>query len=225
MGDDAELAAVRQVGAVGEHELDVPGETARGERSRDGGERVRGRGDHGHLDRPQEHRVHPLGRGGQGADHPESAAAVEHGLEDGAQGLDVEAQRRVGKGFAEPRDGGGERVDGEHHVHGDRQLGLESAREAPRTRLELVHAGDGRPRLGEEGAALLRQHGSPAAPVEEPDAELPLEIGEGLAHHRLGATELAADGGEAPFLHRGEEGAELIEGDAVQHIGHADGSH
>src|SRR3546814_5125686 len=46
----------------------------------------------------------------------------------------------------------------------------------------------------------------------------PLQRAERLADHGLGAAEPAAGGGEAALLRRGEEGAELIERDGVQHI-------
>src|SRR3546814_12534169 len=46
----------------------------------------------------------------------------------------------------------------------------------------------------------------------------PRQRAERLADHGLGAAEPAAGGGEAALLRRGEEGAELIERDGVQHI-------
>ena len=53
--------------------------------------------------------------------------------------------------------------------------------------------------------------------VKQLHAELGLEVGQGLADNRLGAAQLAAGGREAALIGGGDEGAQLVEGDGVEH--------
>jgi len=57
-----------------------------------------------------------------------------------------------------------------------------------------------------------------ATAVEQGDAELQFKIRQCLADHRLGTPQLAPSGGEAALLGGGDEGAELVERDGIEHV-------
>ena len=54
--------------------------------------------------------------------------------------------------------------------------------------------------------------------VEELQSNLRLEIRQRLTDSGLRPSQLAAGGGKASRIHRGDEGSQLIEGDRIEHI-------
>ena len=111
-----------------------------------------------------------------------------------------------------------QRIQGEHHVHGHREFGLETFRHAAGARLEGVHVLGDRARFDQQQSAGLGQLRVAGAAVEQADAELQLEIGQRLADHRLRTAQLAARSGKAALFGGGDEGAELVERDGIQHV-------
>jgi len=116
------------------------------------------------------------------------------------------------------RYGGGEPFKGEHHIHHGAQLGLEAIRQALRAGLEHIHPADHRTRFCQKRHTLPGQHRCAARPIEQFDADLGLEIRQRLTDGRLRSAQLACACREAAGIGCGDEGAKLIEGNAVEHL-------
>src|SRR5882762_8731484 len=116
------------------------------------------------------------------------------------------------------RHGGGEPFKREYHIHHDTQLRLEAVRQAFRAGLEAIHPADHRARFCKKSHTLLGQDRCAARPIEQFDAELGLEIRQRLTDDGLRSAQAACAGREASGIGRGDEGAKLIEGNAVEHL-------
>ncbi|MNY00852.1 hypothetical protein D3C86_1333620 [compost metagenome] len=124
----------------------------------------------------------------------------------------------MGKGRAEQADGHRQRLHGVHHVHRDRQLGLQPFGHGARLGLEAVHAAHDHAGFREEGGALLGELRVTRRAVEQLHVDLRLEVGQRLADDRLRPAQLAARRREAAFVCRRDEGAQLVHGQAVEHL-------
>ncbi len=143
---------------------------------------------------------------------------LEHRPHHRAQRLHVEPQWRVGKRIAELVNGSRQRGHWIHDVHYDRQLGLKPLRNGSRLRLEIVHSADNEACLCKQRSALLGQARIAAAPVEQLHIDLFFEVCKCLAHDGLRPAQPSAGGGEAAFVCCGNEGVQLIQGYAIQHV-------
>ena len=153
----------------------------------------------------------------QRADNAQRGGAVQQRLIGGAQRLNEQAQRRAGKFDAEFLGRFGDRLDGKHHIHHHRQFRLQPRRHAPRPGLHEIHIGGDGAGVGQQHGAFRRQFGGAAGAVEQGDADLAFQPGHQLADRRLSPAELAGGGGKAAFIDRGDEGADLVQGNAIQH--------
>src|SRR4029077_20730736 len=97
------------------------------------------------------------------------------------------------------------------------QFGLQSDRHAFRPGLQQVDPGDDASGIRQNGHPGWRKLGITARAIEQLHANLFLEIADCLAHNRLGAQQLAGGGRKASFIDRGDERAQLIERDGVEH--------
>jgi len=147
----------------------------------------------------------------QGTDNSDAAAAVQHGLHHGTQGLDIEQQRRTGIGLVEEPDRLRKRGHRVHHVDHRRELGLEAFGHGAGARLEAVHAVEHGFRLDQQRLSLTSELRIFLRPVEELDLELRFEVRNGLTHQRLRAAQLAPGGGKAAGFRRGDEYPQLVE--------------
>ena len=163
-----------------------------------------------------------LTRGGrQRADNTKGTTPVQHRLDGRAQGLDIDAQRRVREFRLKRPHRYGQQVDGEQDVDDDRQFGFKAISQLFGLRLEQVHVVDDGTRPDDQGPAMFGRHWLQTAAVEQRHADLSFQIGQRLADDGLRPPQTPASG-EASCFDGGEEGAELIKGNGFQHIVIAD---
>ena len=206
----AEVAAFREGRAVGQHQLQMVAGRPGGQAGRR--QRVAGGGDRDHGDAGQ---ADHLGIGQFARQRPgdgEADPAFGEQLRHGAERLDMEAQADGGEFGLE----GGERRHQprrrQHDIDGQADFGLEALQQAGDAGAQPVHAAGKPAGFGEHHLAGLGQFGLfGAAPPEHGQAQLRLQIVDGVADRRGGAAEAAAGGGEAAGFDDGDEDAELIE--------------
>ena len=103
---------------------------------------------------------------------------------------------------------------------GSRAIASLSSRPSPSPRARARMASTfrrTRAHVREQRLPLGRQRRPVARTVEERDAELGLEVADGVAHRRLDPRQATCGGAEAAGLRDGDEGAHLIESERVQH--------
>ena len=66
--------------------------------------------------------------------------------------------------------------------------------------------------------SLGSEHRPAVRTIEQSYAELPFQVGEGLADDGLSTSELAPGAGKTSLIRRGDESAQLIERDRVEHV-------
>jgi hypothetical protein len=145
------------------------------------------------------------------------AALVAQGLQRAAQGFDSQAQPHRGQGFAQVLQCGGYLGQRVERVHHQRQLDLDpfpQAAGARRAAQGRLHAGA---RVFQQGLAGRREGGAVAAAVEEPHVELGLQVGDGVAHGRLRAQQARGPSAKAAGIGHGDEHADLVEREGVEH--------
>src|SRR5258708_18574797 len=79
-----------------------------------------------------------------------------------------------------------------HRMDDQAKLGLKTTSKTLRSSLEEVNLRGNRAGAGEKRVPLFGQHRNTAATLEEPYTYLPFQIGQCLAHHRLGASQAPA---------------------------------
>ena len=82
---------------------------------------------------------------------------------------------------------------------------------SPAARAHLLDEQDDAPRVGENRLTRLGQHRPAPPPLEQPQAELRFEIGDGVAKDGLRAVESARGGREAAAVHHRDKHPELLE--------------
>src|SRR6266851_3879282 len=156
--------------------------------------------------------------GGQRAHHPEGAATVHHRLQNGTQCFDKKRQRRRRKLCLKGRDGASELFEREHHIHHDAQFRLKATRQALRAGLENIHPTHDRARFCKKRQALTGEHRGAAGAIEQLDAKLRLQIRKRLADDGLRSSQAASARRKASFIGCRDEHAQVVEGNAVEHI-------
>jgi len=179
--------------------------------------RVLWRDDHGYPDCQQRFVGELRRRHRPGSHHADTAAPFEHRLDHGAR-FDVEPQQRGRKFLLEGGHCTGENHLRKHDVHGHAQFRFKAAGQTLCPGFQQVDIARHRARIGEKRTALIRQHRKMSASIEESHAELTLEIGQGLAHHGLCATQAATGRRETAFIRGRNESAQLIQRYAVEHL-------
>src|SRR5258708_30132273 len=101
---------------------------------------------------PAEFRWHE----GESPRNQERTTRVEYGLNDGAETLDIDAKRRIGKRPFKIDHGRGEYLDREHHVDRYRNLRFQPTRQLGRPSLEAVGLVKHCPGFENEGRTGLR---------------------------------------------------------------------
>src|SRR5260221_1018809 len=100
-----------------------------------------------------------------------------------------------------------------HHIDYQRHLGLEAALQSFDAGAKVIDPARYRAGLRQERRASFSEDGLPRPrSIEQHDAELALEVGDGVADGGGGAAEPAARSRETPTLHHDEQDLELIEG-------------
>ncbi len=85
-------------------------------------------------------------------------------------------------------------------------------------RPQSVDLGADRAGLRRELVARSRQHRLAARAIEELRPELPLEVGDAIAHRRLRSLERSRRRGEPPRIDDGQKEAELIQGEGFARL-------
>src|SRR6202041_1738774 len=123
----------------------------------------------------------------------------EHRLNHGTR-LNVESEQRRWKFLLESSHCMGENRVRKHDVDGRAQFRFKTAGQTFRPRFEEVYVARHRACIGEKRAAFIREYRKMSASVKELHADLTFEIGQGLAHHGLGATQSAAGRRETALI-------------------------
>ena len=211
-GDDAEILAAGQRRAVGQHQLHMLAQDRRGESSLAARQRmpIRGNGNQlHHADRALFERIHAPR---QRAADTHARHAIEHELRHRAQRLDIKAKANCGEFGAE----GIERLDQhagrQHDIDSDGDLRLQAADQSTGAGEQPIHALRDPARIGEDRAAGFGQFG-PAGrlALEQGEAELAFEIGDGVADHRGGTAQSPGSTGETAGFSDCQEGLEMVE--------------
>ena len=133
-------------------------------------------------------------------------------LGDGAERFDMEAEAN-GREFG--LEGGERRNEArrrQHDIDGEADFGLQPLEQAGDAGAQPIHAAGKAPGFGEHHLAGFGQFGAPgAAAAEQRQAELRLQIVDGVADRRGGAAEATAGGGKAAGFDDGDKDAELVE--------------
>src|SRR6266446_7259345 len=190
----AEVTAITERGAVGEDQLYV---LANGRcRGHAAALRQRMRGtDDRHKRYVQKRFGSKLVRHeGQRADDADAAMAIENRFDDPTEGLDVEPQRCVWIGRAAVYRCPRERFHRVHHVHCNGEVGLEALAHGAGPGFEFIDVVRHRAGISKKTSPFLGEPRVTGGAIEEPYAKLRFQIGERLAHDRLGAALLAARG-------------------------------
>ena len=200
---DAVVGAVRKGRTVGEHELGFVQQVLQRDRSLSPGQRRARRDDSHHTLAEQAFGGQCWRRKRQGTGYAEAASSLDNHLRQRTQRFDVQPQRGGGKALLEACQRVGEARLREHHVHYDRQFGLQSGHEAARLGFQAICASHDAPRVGDEVGALLDQLWVTAHALEQGYAELAFQIADGLADDGLRAAERPTGGREAALVDGG----------------------
>jgi hypothetical protein len=143
--------------------------------------------------------------------------AIENRFDNPAESLDIESQRRMWIGLSAVHRRLRERLHRVHHIHRNRELGLETLTHRAGTGFELIDVARYGTRVRKEAPPFIGEARIASGAIEETYAKLRFQIRERLAHHRLRAAQLAARSREAALVHRGDEGSQLVQRDSVDH--------
>jgi hypothetical protein len=119
-------------------------------------------------------------------------------LDGASERLDIDAERHSRVFLPKLLGHLGDRVDRIEDVDHHGQFRLQACRHALRAGLQQVDPGDDAARIGQNDRARRGELGVAAGSVEQPHANLLLEIADRLADHRLRAQQLAGGGGKTP---------------------------
>ncbi len=86
------------------------------------------------------------------------------------------------------------------------------------TAFELIHTPDDNAGFSKQSEACIGKDRKTAGSVEHLDSDLRFKIGQRLTDDGLGAPQAAAGGREAACVGSGDEGAQLINREAIQHL-------
>src|SRR5712672_3370887 len=151
------------------------------------------------------------------SDDADAATAVEHGFNGSAERLDIDAERHSRVFLPKLLGHLSNRVDRIEDVNHHGQFRLQANRHALRPGLQQVDPGDDAASVAQNGQSRWGEFGIAAGAVEQLHANLFLKIADCLTHHRLRAQQLAGGGRKASFIGRGDERAQLIERNGVEH--------
>jgi len=108
-------------------------------------------------------------------------------------------------------DSRGERRGRKHDINGHAQFRFKAASQALCPSLEQIDIARHRARRGEQCATLVGEDRQAGTAIEQLHSELPFQIRQGLADHRLRAPQAATSRRETFLIRRSDEGAELIQ--------------
>ncbi len=129
-----------------------------------------------------------------------------------AQRLHPKAQTHGGKFAAEFVQRLHHQLGRQHHIHHQAHFGLQPLGQAAGLGDKPVQRHCQSPPVGEDGAARLGQAGfAGAGAQEQAEPQLAFQMGDGIAHRRGGAAQLAAGGGKAAGLHDRQEDGNLVQ--------------
>jgi hypothetical protein len=175
----------------------------------------RGNGDH--LDLKQELGLDVFGAGGleriDGQVHRSVAQVPLGGAEPG--GDEANGQRRkLGLHGAEPRD---QHVIGKQRVDRQRQLGLDTLRHRLGFCLERIGVSQQLPGVDQQRRALGRQDWKLSGAIKQGDVQAGLQRPHRLADRGLDPLQLARRRRKAAQFGNGDQHAQLVQGQAIQH--------
>src|SRR6267142_6204277 len=151
------------------------------------------------------------------SDDADATTAVKHGFNGSSERLDIAAERHSRVFLPKLLGHLSYRVDRIEDVNHHGQFRLQANRHAFRPGLQQVDPGDDAASIAQNGQSRWGEFGIAARAVEQLHANLFLKIADCLAHNRLRAQQLAGGGRKASFIDRGDERAQLIERDGVEH--------
>ena len=163
--------------------------------------------------RPAQRRLHQgIETARQRAADAHAGHTVEHELCDGAQRLDIKAKANGGICGAKGVEGLNQCRCRQHDIHGDGNFRFQAANQPAGACEQPIHAERDASGIGQDGAAGLTQlRPARRLALEQRQAELAFEIGDGVAHHRGGAAQLSGGAGEAASLRNRQEHLQMIE--------------
>jgi hypothetical protein len=129
-----------------------------------------------------------------------------------APSLDIEAKSNCGEFGPERIEGLNQHACRQHDIDGDGDLRLQAAQQSAGAGEQPIHALRDPARIGQDGPACLGEFG-PAGrlALEQGEAELALEIGDGVADDRGGAAQPPGGAGETAGFSDRQEGLEMVE--------------
>ncbi|MNQ90617.1 hypothetical protein D3C85_1059660 [compost metagenome] len=217
---DGEVAAFRQGGGIGLHDLQMIRQLRRGQRGaglRVLCQRMRGAHDRHHLHGPQGlHRdagmPEMLAR--ENAQRMAARQKRRHGAAQ-RQHRNARGHGRIGRAHEVQR--GADLRDREQRVHHQRQLQLHAFAQPQRAGAHGVHPQEYVAGIGKQSLALRGHDGTVAATVKKRHAQLRFHVGDGVADRRLHARQLTGGGAKAAGIRHGGEYAKLVQGQGVYH--------
>ena len=138
-------------------------------------------------------------------------APAAHGTRQRLGRVDMEADRNGGKLALEIHQRAGQPRDREHHPDADLQLALQAQGEARRAGMQRVDIEQDLACVGEQRSPRMSQRRPLIEAPEQRHAQLALEIGDGIAHRRLGTPQMARRAREAALVDHRQEDAQLVE--------------
>ncbi len=99
-----------------------------------------------------------------------------------------------------------------HHIHHQRHFRFQARGQSARLGEQAVQRDGEAARVRQDRAPRIGQLGPGGAGTgEQGDAQLALQIGDGIADHRIGAAQLAGSPGKAAGLHNRQEDRDLVQ--------------
>jgi hypothetical protein len=145
------------------------------------------------------------------AANAQAARAVHDELHNAAQRLNAQAQRHCGEDIGEVLQRRNQDIRGEHDVDHERDLGFQATAHTGGTGAQLIHHQTHAPGIGQHGATGIGQHRKPLGAIQQLQAELRLQRGDGVADDGLRAVQAPRGGGKAAFVHDCCEHAEMVQ--------------
>jgi hypothetical protein len=153
-----------------------------------------------------------------GGEDSEARRAVPQALLRAAERFGEQRHRQAREQARERFQALAHKAAGKHRVDRDGEFGLDVRGDLLGARPQGLGAVHQAPRVAEDHFARVRQHRRFAVACEQRDAEGAFEGLDGLADTRLHAGQPPPGGGKAAGFGHGDEGTELVEGQAVEHL-------
>jgi hypothetical protein len=129
-----------------------------------------------------------------------------------AQRLDPQAQSNGGKFLAELVQRLHQFPGGQHDIDHQAGFGFKSLCQSARLGEQAIERDGEPPAVGQDGTACIGECGfAGAGALEQRDAQLGFQVGDGIADHRGSAAQLAGSTGEAAGLHDRQKHGDLIQ--------------